>query len=733
MKKLYLEMSFFIGGCALFALSSCGNEDNLNVNSNNTDDVGIINNATSHSDYFKVSYDTNGHGKSPKTEAVDKGMTATMPQNPKDEGYRFKGWYLDKELTTPYIFSNEVTKDITLYAKWDEYKGVPYDTDKTPTIYLAGDSTVQTYSDDQYIGGWGQYFSWFFDEDINIVNAARGGRSTRSFINEDRLFQPTDGNRYSFSENGGKSIEETIEAGDYLFVQFGHNDDDTKTTGDNFTSMPDRMVPLGEPDSNGIYPTILPSDDNKASTNELPTEYLDLLEARYPAATDKTNHDKVLNVAKNEIAKYGDDYYQYGNGTYKGYLKMYIDFARSKGATPVLVTPVARVSFDSNGNIKSGPGLHGDDFAYVKAVKQLAEEEGCLLIDNFSATKEMLEVSTKEFADFLMALVPNTLNNGEWPMGYDSAYNNPSAGFTKIEGTHYNKYGAYLTAAHVAEEIINYDKNGITSGKDEVEYFNFVDHILNNPFSYINPSNRLSISKANQIEALFTEINVTDPEREYVKAEVAIKAIEDLKANGSIDSINSTNYLSWIELCKEARNVYESLNYDLRRDVTNINDLIAYEQAALAARPEAYKTIVLSSNDFVDLDTKITIEDHEFTFGSAIVEYNKKASAFKFNNKDYEATTKSIRLAGNSSGNTQKYVEFSVTGKCEITLVAVGGGDASRYITLTDTNKKEFASYEISPSQTLVTNTISEAGTYRIGSKGSNIDLFYIIIEYYND
>ena len=30
-----------------------------------------------------------------------------------------------------------------------------------PTIYLAGDSTVKTYNDDQYIGGWGQYLDLF--------------------------------------------------------------------------------------------------------------------------------------------------------------------------------------------------------------------------------------------------------------------------------------------------------------------------------------------------------------------------------------------------------------------------------------------------------------------------------------------------------------------------------------------------------------------------------------------
>ena len=40
--------------------------------------------------------------------------------------------------------------------------------DKTPTIYLAGDSTVKTYEDDQYIAGWGQYLGMFLNENVNI-------------------------------------------------------------------------------------------------------------------------------------------------------------------------------------------------------------------------------------------------------------------------------------------------------------------------------------------------------------------------------------------------------------------------------------------------------------------------------------------------------------------------------------------------------------------------------------
>ncbi|GAA2362658.1 GDSL-type esterase/lipase family protein [Streptomyces carpaticus] len=77
------------------------------------------------------------------------------------------------------------------------------------TVYLAGDSTVQTY-DPYWVpqAGWGQVFDRFFTDDVTIANHAIGGRSSRSFIEEGRL----------------DAILDVIRPGDYLFVQFGHND-----------------------------------------------------------------------------------------------------------------------------------------------------------------------------------------------------------------------------------------------------------------------------------------------------------------------------------------------------------------------------------------------------------------------------------------------------------------------------------------------------------------------------
>ena len=186
MRKNLLKI-FTIGASALaiLGLASCGENDSktdesktedtktnntnetTNTNSTNTNNSSTDNNnnlentnSANHEGYFKVTYDVQSHGTTPKTQAVSEGGVAKIPSNPKTDGYAFKGWYTDKECTNRYDFTNEVTSDLTLYAKWKEYTGVPYDTTLAPTIYLAGDSTVQTYSESQYIGGWGQYLNW---------------------------------------------------------------------------------------------------------------------------------------------------------------------------------------------------------------------------------------------------------------------------------------------------------------------------------------------------------------------------------------------------------------------------------------------------------------------------------------------------------------------------------------------------------------------------------------------
>ncbi len=584
---------------------------------------------------------------------------------------------------------------------------------KTPTIYLAGDSTVKTYEDGQYIAGWGQYLSLFLDSEVNVVNAAHGGRSSRSFINEGRLYNIDDPDyKYTFSQNGGKSIEDCIKEGDFLFIQFGHNDDASKLS--NYSSIFDRMVPLGEPDANGVYP-VTPA--TKVSTTLLPEEYTSV-------ATD-SEETKALA----EIAKYGSEYYAYNSGgTYKWYLKQYIDFARSVGAIPVLVTPVARVKF-SGANIIGGAGLHGENFAYVEAVRQLAAEENCLLVDLFAESKTMLETATSTYANYLMALKPNDLT-GNWPAGYDSAYGNTNAGYTGIEATHYNKYGAFLQAAKVVELII---KTGYEE-KANGEYFNFSGHILSTPSEFIDPSNLMSKSSVAAVESLFTIINVTNLNRTYADPHEVANAIYHLE---SLGEVTVENHLEILAICEEIRAKYDALNVDDRPVVTNLSILEQYEKAIadiiVSLRPEPVKTVIFKADDLLNTLYDSTVEEQGFTLvatSAKTMEKKAKVVTFAYSGESY-TTTHGLSLGGSASFGTSRYVSFTVEGPCTVTIATQSSGSSARVLNLVDSSKTLIGTYEAGTSVTVSSIDIEEAGTYSVGSAGSGIYIYYIIIEYF--
>ncbi|WP_437992892.1 rhamnogalacturonan acetylesterase [Sorangium sp. So ce145] len=83
------------------------------------------------------------------------------------------------------------------------------------TVYIAGDSTVQTYVNSAlHQAGWGQMLGEFFDERVRVDNRAIGGRTARRYIDEGRL----------------DDVLEDIQSGDYFLVQFGTNDSNKTAT-----------------------------------------------------------------------------------------------------------------------------------------------------------------------------------------------------------------------------------------------------------------------------------------------------------------------------------------------------------------------------------------------------------------------------------------------------------------------------------------------------------------------
>lgn len=230
-------------------------------------------------------------------------------------------------------------------------------------IYLAGDSTVKDYSAagmynsgvTQSAGSWGEFLQEFFDEDyVTVIDYAQGGRASRSFLNEGKL----------------DTIMASIKEGDYLFMQFGHND-----CANGASYYEDRFVPLYTQDSlptssdrSSGFPTIKPTEDMQSS----------------------------------------DGTYSWDCGaTYKGYLQEYIDRALAVGAVPVIVSPVSRLYY-SSGKIRThhdagtSYALTADYYttnnAYVTACEELYEENiaagnNVYYIDGFQLTVDLYEAA----------------------------------------------------------------------------------------------------------------------------------------------------------------------------------------------------------------------------------------------------------------------------------------------------------------------------------------------------
>ncbi|WP_339249647.1 rhamnogalacturonan acetylesterase [Paenibacillus sp. FSL P2-0136] len=126
-----------------------------------------------------------------------------------------------------------------------------------PTIYIAGDSTAAQKGGGEWpMAGWGEYLQQYVSRKVQIENRAINGRSTRSFLAEGRL---TD-------------MERDFIPGDFLLIQFGHNDqkleDPLRYTEPHTEYRRNLQLFIDSARSRGSFPVLLTSVSRRRFTTD---------------------------------------------------------------------------------------------------------------------------------------------------------------------------------------------------------------------------------------------------------------------------------------------------------------------------------------------------------------------------------------------------------------------------------------------------------------------------------
>ena len=174
--------------------------------------------------------------------------------------------------------------------------------------------------------GWGMYLQAFFTPDsVTVNNRGKSGASTRTFYTTDNLWP---------------SVKTQMHEGDYLIIQFAHNDEKCK------------------------------GEDVYEQNARLRAEGKDTL-------TDMRGTEP--------------------NTTYKEFLRTYIREARTMGVTPILMSPICRVYFKDGKINDEGRHVLSPEKDYPKAMREVAEEMNVPFLDMTAKSLEMYETRGKDY------------------------------------------------------------------------------------------------------------------------------------------------------------------------------------------------------------------------------------------------------------------------------------------------------------------------------------------------
>lgn len=245
------------------------------------------------------------------------------------------------------------------------------------TIFMIGDSTManKSLTGDNPERGWGHVLPGFFSEDIQVDNHAMNGRSSKSFINEGRW----------------DKVLSLIKKGDYVFIQFGHNDE--KLSAERHT------------DPGTTFDANLRKFVNETrAKGGIPVLFNSIVRRKFGTSNDKAVAEAILQ----------DDI--------------------RKG-----INPDAKRDASQDDEVREGDKLIDTHGAYLDSPRNVAEELDVPFIDMNRLTHELVEgLGPKESKKLFMWVPANTI--ASMPKGRE-------------DNTHLNVYGARVIAGITVDAI----------------------------------------------------------------------------------------------------------------------------------------------------------------------------------------------------------------------------------------------------------------------------------------
>lgn len=295
-------------------------------------------------------------------------------------------------------------------------------------VHTIGDSTMANYATDGSTEkrGWAQMLQQFFDSDrVTVNNRGKSGASSKSFYKE-AAYWPT-------LAKGGS---DQMQSGDFLLIQFAHNDEKT----------------------------------NGTDGDELKAYYNDKGDAASANATDYRGTTAF--------------------DTYKKYIRAYINEAKSMGVTPIVVGPIARKYFSGNDISRSGRHDLGDKFNVIKDGALLTNQSVPASDDTYdyveSAKAVAAEYDDVPFIDLTTLTADLYIKYGE-QYCTDYLFNKDQSAGKTGDSTHPNALGATLIAREFVKQLVS-QANTETDAKKKAVLMALADDVVLSSEITFNPT-----------------------------------------------------------------------------------------------------------------------------------------------------------------------------------------------------------------------------------------------------